>query len=109
MSKTKPGRLTAALLDTADDMRRVGVLSARAHQKITLRHSGDKDILPEPMTPEEIGLVRQKSHLIQAVFAHYLNVAAGYVSQLERGAKKPAGPAVVLLDMIRRKGIEVIL
>jgi DNA-binding transcriptional regulator YiaG len=34
---------------------------------------------------------------------------AGYVSQLERGAKHPTGAALVLLDVIRRKGIEAIL
>jgi len=33
----------------------------------------------------------------------------GYVSQLERGVKQPSGPALVLLDVIRRKGIEGIL
>jgi putative transcriptional regulator len=31
------------------------------------------------------------------------------VSQLERGAKQPSGPALVLLNVIRRKGIEAIL
>jgi DNA-binding transcriptional regulator YiaG len=39
----------------------------------------------------------------------YLNVTAGYISQLERGAARPKGAALVLLDVIRRKGIEVIL
>lgn len=48
-------------------------------------------------------------HLSQAVFARYLNLTVGYVSQLERGAKQPSGPALVLLDLIRRKGIEAIL
>jgi putative transcriptional regulator len=43
------------------------------------------------------------------VFAHYLNLTVGYVSQLERGAKRPTGAALVLLDVIRRKGIEAIL
>jgi putative transcriptional regulator len=47
--------------------------------------------------------------LSQAVFAHYLKLTVGYVSQLERGAKRPTGPALVLLDVIRRKGIEAIL
>jgi putative transcriptional regulator len=28
---------------------------------------------------------------------------------LERGAKRPTGPALVLLNVIRRKGIEAIL
>ena len=45
----------------------------------------------------------------QAVFAHYLNLTVGYVSQFERGAKRPTGPALALLDVIRRKGIEAIL
>jgi putative transcriptional regulator len=43
------------------------------------------------------------------VFARFLNVTPGYVSQLERGDKTPTGPALVLLDVIRRKGIEAIL
>ncbi len=45
----------------------------------------------------------------QSVFAHCLNLTTGYVSQLERGVKKPTGPALVLLNVIRRKGIEAIL
>ncbi len=45
----------------------------------------------------------------QAVFAKYLNLTVGYVSQLERDAKHPSGPALALLNVIRRKGIEPIL
>jgi putative transcriptional regulator len=36
-------------------------------------------------------------------------LTVGCVSQLERGAKRPTGPALVLLNVIRRKGIEAIL
>ncbi|MEO6840000.1 MAG: hypothetical protein ABI192_04460 [Bradyrhizobium sp.] len=43
------------------------------------------------------------------MFARYLHLTNGYVSQLERGAKRPTGPALVLLDVIRCKGIEAIL
>jgi len=45
----------------------------------------------------------------QAVFARYLNLTVGYVSQLERGAKHATGAALVLLNVIHRKGIEAIL
>ena len=38
-----------------------------------------------------------------------MNVATGYVSQLERGAKRPTGPALALLHVIKRKGIDAIL
>jgi DNA-binding transcriptional regulator YiaG len=54
-------------------------------------------------------ITQQTSGLSQAVFARYLNLTVGYVSQLERGAKRPSGPALVLLNIIRRKGIEAIL
>ena len=109
MPKTKPSPLTAALLETAEDMRRVGVLSAQAHEKITLRHLTDRETAPTPIAPEDIRALREGAHLSQAVFARYLNLTVGYVSQLERGAKQPSGPALVLLDLIRRKGIEAIL
>jgi transcriptional regulator with XRE-family HTH domain len=45
----------------------------------------------------------------QAVFAGYLNLTVGYVSQLERGTKRPTGAALTLLNIIKRKGIEAIL
>ena len=112
MTKKKqgPSRLTKALLETADDMRRAGLMDAATHTKITLRHLGDKaDVMAEPMTGDQIRKLREQAHLSQAVFARCLNLTVGYVSQLERGTKRPSGPALVLLNVIRRKGIEAIL
>ena len=48
----------------------------------------------EPITGEEIRALREKAHLSQAVFARHLNLTVGYVSQLERGAKRPTGAAL---------------
>jgi putative transcriptional regulator len=108
--KTKASRLTRELLETARDMHASGLLTKAAHEKITMRHAG---ILPAvtaaAFTGREIRAIREKAHLSQAVFARYLNLTPGYVSQLERDAKRPTGPALVLLDVIRRKGIEAIL
>src|SRR3954469_9279826 len=96
--KTQPSRLARALLATADDMRRAGVLDAASHQKITMRHLGDQaDAAAAPITGEEIRSIREGAHLSQAVFARYLNLTVGYISQLERGAKRPTGPALALL------------
>lgn len=107
--KTKPSRLVQALLETADDMRRAGIMEPSSHTKITLRHLGSgADFAAEPMTGDDIRKLRQKAHLSQAVFARYLNLTVGYVSQLERGEKRPSGPALVLLNVIRRKGIEAL-
>jgi putative transcriptional regulator len=108
--QTQPSRLTEALLETADDMRRAGVMDAATHEKITLRHLGSQtEAVPDPITGDEIRSLREAAHLSQAVFARYLNLTVGYLSQLERGAKRPTGPALVLLNVIRRKGIDAIL
>ena len=45
----------------------------------------------------------------QAVFAHHLKLTPGYVSQLERGTKLLSGPALVLLNVIRRHGMDAVL
>ena len=53
--KKKNSRLTKALLETADDMRRVGVVDAAAHEKITLRHLGGKaGVVTKPISGDEI-------------------------------------------------------
>lgn len=107
--KTKASRLTTELLETAKDMHKSGLLTKAA---ITMRHLGATDI-PAAATAEisgaDVKAIREQAKLSQAVFARYLNVTAGYVSQLERGDKHPTGPALVLLNVIRRKGIEAIL
>jgi putative transcriptional regulator len=108
--KKRPSRMAKALLETADDMRRVEILDAAGHEKITLRHlRGSTDMVAKPISGSEIRSLRVHAHLSQAVFARYLNLTVGYVSQLERGAKRPKGPALALLNVIRRKGIEAIL
>lgn len=103
-------RLTAELLETARDMRASGVMAKAAYEKITMRHLSQA--APDeraPLTAKDIKALREKARLSQAVFARYLNLTTGYVSQLERGAKRPTGPALVLLDIVRRKGIAAIL
>lgn len=106
--KDKPSRLTQAMLETAKDMRDAGVLEEAAYEKITMRHLGAEDKTKiEPLAAEEIRQMREQAHMSQAVFARYLNVTVGYVSQLERGAKRPTGAALALLNVIHRKGIEV--
>lgn len=106
----KLSRLTKAMLETAGDMRHADILDETNYEKITLRHlGGRKKVEVDTLTGDDIRLMREKSHMSQAVFAHYLNVTADYLSKLERGVKRPTGPALVLLDVIRRKGINTII
>jgi putative transcriptional regulator len=93
----------------ASDQHRLGLLDDADFHKITLRHVGTGVMsTAKPITGEEIRTLRERANLSQAVFARYLNLTAGYVSQLERGIKQPKGPALALLNVIRRKGLEAL-
>lgn len=108
--KKKPSRLAKALLETAEDMRKAGLLDKATHEKITMRHLGSQTTHKvTPMTGAQIRKLRARAKMSQAVFARYLNLTVGYVSQLERGTKQPTGAALALLNVIERKGIEAIL
>ena len=110
MGKTKPSRLARELVETAERMHRVGMMDRATYDKITLRHLGPKNTPKvSPVTPKQIRSMRERAKMRQAVFARYMNLTVGYVSQLERGTKRPTGAALALLNIIKRKGIEAIL
>ena len=109
-TKATPSRLNEAILEMATDQHDLGIMDDATYEKITLRHLGERVAhTADPMSGDEIRSLREQAHLSQAVFARYLNLTVGYVSQLERGVKQPSGPALALLNVIRRKGIEVVL
>jgi putative transcriptional regulator len=110
----KQSRLTKALLETAKDMRDAEIMSQDAYNKITMRHLGGKEEseinqLTDKVTGKEVQLMRKRARMSQAVFARHLNVTPGYVSKLERGETRPKGSIIVLLNLIKRKGIDAIL
>jgi len=106
----KTSRLADAILEAADDMHHLGIMDKATYEKITIRHLGTQALgTAEPISGEEIRTLREQAHLSQAAFARYLNLTTGYVSQLERGTKQPKGPALALLNVLRRKGVEIML
>ena len=108
--KKEVSRLTQELFEMADGMHRIGVMDDATHEKITIRHLGRQPVgTAELITGEEIRRLREQANFSQAAFARYLNLTVGYISQLERGIKQPKGPALALFNIIRRKGVEVIL
>jgi len=102
-------RLDAALLEMAQDFRG-RLISHETADKITKRVLGSGVLpKPQPLAPEEIRALRDEARMSQSVFAAVLNVTSGYLSQLERGEKRPTGAALAMLHVIRRKGIEAVL
>ena len=103
-------RFSREMTEAADGMRAIGAVDEAVY-KLTMRdlNRAAPDGKVAPLTGAEIRELRQRARLSQAVFARYLHLTVDHVSKLERGAKRPSGPALVLLNVIRRKGIEAIL
>ena len=106
----KTNSVVEAILEMADGQLRSGLIDKAEHEKITIRHMGSRGLgMSRPISGEEVRIMREQAHMSQAAFARVLNLTVGYVSQLERGIRKPTGPALSLLNVIRRKGVEAIL
>ena len=59
----------------------------------------------EDLAPEDIREIRLRENASQAVFARYLNVTTGLVSQWERGEKRPRGASLKLLTLVAKNGL----
>lgn len=85
MARGYGSEVLAAVHETALDMADAGAVSKR-----TMREFDEMCLTPvAELLPEEIRALRLRENASQAVFARYLNVTAGLVSQCERGEKRP--------------------
>lgn len=104
MPKKYRGDAFAAIHETMEALHDVGAID-----KQTMREFDDACLTPvHILSPEEIKSLRLREHISQPVFARYLNVSKNLVSDWERGVKKPGGPALRLLTVIQKKGLEAI-
>lgn len=62
----------------------------------------------EALSPAEIRALREREQVSQAVFSRYLNVRKDAVSKWERGEKRPDGPSLKLLNLVKTKGLAAI-
>ena len=101
MTKRYESEVLASVHETALGMMEAGVMSKR-----TMRKFDEMCLTPvEEMTPEAIRELRLRERASQAVFARYLNVTTGLVSQWERGEKRPRGASLKLLTLVAKNGL----
>lgn len=94
----------AAIHEAAEALHHVGAIN-----KITMREFDQTCLeVVEKINPSQIRALRERERVSQPVFAHYLNVSINLVSDWERGKKKPGGPALRLLSIIQKHGIQTI-
>jgi putative transcriptional regulator len=104
MTKSYKNEIFAAIHETAEALHAHGVID-----KTTMREFDASCLAPvKGITPDEIRAIREREKLSQPVFARYLNVSKNLVSDWERGVKKPGGPALRLLSIVKYKGLDAV-
>ena len=101
---TKRNRILEDVHETARDLHEIGIMD-----DVTLRKF---DAMCLPAVPfyaaDDVKRIRKKCRVSQGVFAAYLHVAKSTVSQWEQGEKKPRGASLKLLELVERKGLDVL-
>jgi len=96
--------IAGAVHEMMSDAHDVGIVSRE-----TLRTFDEACLVPAPiLAGAEIKALRERERVSQPVFAAYLNVSRNLVSDWERGVKRPGGPALRLLSIIQRKGLQAV-
>lgn len=101
----------AMLLGHAEALQRVGAAGATdvaKIRKITARGKPDFGAV-YVMTGHQIRSLRQANNVSQAVFADALNTSISTVQKWESDVNAPQGPALKLLNLIQRKGLEAVI
>ena len=97
-------RLRKELLETARSLYDLEAINGKTMREIeSLRVEA-----PKTYTAYEIKRLRLREKASQAVFAAYLNTSVSTVQKWEVGDKKPSGPALKLLDLVARRGLNVL-
>ncbi len=101
MTKQYRSETMAAIHETAEGLHSIGLMD-----KQTMRRFDDACLTPvRPLSASEIRALREREGASQAVFARYLNVTTGLVSQWERGEKHPQGASLKLLSLVAKNGL----
>jgi len=104
MKKQYRSAIMASIHETAEGLHKAGVMD-----KQTMRKFDAACLTPvRPLSPEEIRALREREGASQAVFARYLNVTTGLVSQWERGEKHPQGASLKLLSLVAKNGLTMV-
>jgi putative transcriptional regulator len=101
---TMAKKILITVHETAKGLHEAGVMNAR-----TMREFDALCLQPvKTLSAAQIKRLRTRMQVSQAVFAAYLNTSPSTVQKWERGEKKPNGPSLKLLNLVERKGLEVL-
>ncbi len=97
--------ISESITSTIKDLNKSGLVD-----DITMKNI-EKLCLPEVKhySAEQIISIRKKLKLSQAALASLFNISPSTIQKWEGGSKRPAGASCKLLDIIERKGLDVLM
>jgi putative transcriptional regulator len=105
MTKTYKSKVLAAVHEAMQDAHDTGLID-----KTTMREFDASCLTAvEALSAQEVLALREREGVSQAVMARYLNVAVKLVGEWERGEKRPSGPSLKLLALVKAKGLTAIM
>ena len=104
MAKAYKSKILEAVHDMMEGAFDAGVIDQK-----TMREFDESCLTKvEPLAPAEIAALRKREDVSQAVLARHLYVSTKLVGEWERGEKKPSGPSLKLLTLVKAKGLAAI-
>jgi putative transcriptional regulator len=105
MAKKFRSNIAKAMHETIAGLHKAGLVDT------TTMRGFDRRCLTEvaELSAREIAALRKREGVSQSVFAQHLNVKPKLISEWERGEKKPSGPSLKLLALVKAKGLEAIV
>ena len=92
-----------AIHSSISAMYRVGTVD-----KATMRRFDLSCLVNPGFDADDIKLLQEKSELSQRGFARELSVSESTVQKWETGAKRPSGPSLKLLSVVKKHGLGVL-
>jgi len=97
-------RMLDSVHETARGLHRAGVMTAT-----TMREFDALCLTPSrEFTADDVKQLRARFQVSQAVLAAYVGVTRDTVAHWEQGVGRPRGPALRLLNLAERKGLDAI-
>jgi putative transcriptional regulator len=104
MAKRYKSKISGSMHRTIVGLHKIGVVD-----KKTMR---EFDVMcltrVAALSPREIRQLREVAGVSQEIFAQHIGVSKDLVSKWERGEKKPSGPSLKLLSLVKHKGLDAI-
>jgi len=103
-SSLKRSRILRVAHETARGLYDIGLIDKRKMEKFDFLCLKE---IPN-YSPSKIKLLRKRYHISQAVLAAVINISPSTVQKWEIGDKCPSGPSLKLLNILDKKGLNVL-